>query len=166
MTPQEPEYFLIPVARSDGRFAKVDADGYARHSAYKWFARKPKPNGKLYVVRQARIDGRYYRFAMHREVLSLPWKGKEFVDHINHDTFDNRKCNLRRASAQQNQMNKQISPKNKSGYKGVVKLGNMWGAYIKHNRKSMYLGRFSTPELAHAAYYAAAVKFFGEFACH
>jgi hypothetical protein len=37
-------------------------------------------------------------------------------------------------------------------------------ARITVNRKPLYLGRFATEELAHAAYAKAAAKHFGQFA--
>ncbi len=40
-----------------------------------------------------------------------------------------------------------------------------WKATIGHKRRKIYLGRFDTPELAYAAYCAAAKELHGEFAC-
>ena len=39
-----------------------------------------------------------------------------------------------------------------------------WQARITVNKKQVYLGLFNTQEAAHAAYVAAAQKYFGEFA--
>ncbi|MCA8339501.1 AP2 domain-containing protein [Burkholderia multivorans] len=39
-----------------------------------------------------------------------------------------------------------------------------WVARIQHGGKQHYLGMFDTPELAHAAYVAAAKRLHGEFA--
>jgi len=39
-----------------------------------------------------------------------------------------------------------------------------WRAVIGRNGQVIYLGRFATPQAAHAAYVAAARKLFGKFA--
>ena len=53
-----------------------------------------------------------------------------------------------------------------TGFKGVGfdKRRKNWHARIKVNKRSIHLGTFETPEEAFAAYMAAAIKHFGEFA--
>jgi len=89
------------------------------------------------------------------------------VDHINQIKHDNRIENLRLATNSQNNSNRPKRKDNKSGFKGVSwhKLKKKWQAFITHNNKTIYLGCFTTPELAHDAYIAAAAKLQGEFAC-
>ena len=62
------------------------------------------------------------RILLHRFIMNPP-KNK-IVDHINRDTFDNRKCNLRIATRSQNAMNTKLRADNSSGYKGVYYLKN------------------------------------------
>ena len=52
------------------------------------------------------------------------------VDHINNNKQDNRVCNLKWVSCSDNNHNKGMNPKNKSGTKGVCKKDNKWKAYI------------------------------------
>ena len=89
------------------------------------------------------------------------------VDHINRIKSDNRIENLRLATVSQNQSNVTKYKNNTSGYKGVSwdKRRKKWRAQINHNNKKIHIGYFDTPELAHAAYIAAAAKLQGEFAC-
>ena len=101
---------------------------------------------------------------IHRFIMNCP-KGM-VVDHINCNPLDNRKSNLRICTITENNRNTKIMRNNKSGYKGVSwdKYMKKWVAFIRINNKSKSLGYFNTPELAHAAYCAAAKEHFGEFA--
>jgi hypothetical protein len=91
-----------------------------------------------------------------------------FVDHINGNSLDNRKCNIRLSSNSQNQANRQNHPLNKSGYRGVcwAKDTKKWQASIKVNCRSIYLGQFINIEDAADAYKKAAEHYFGEFSEH
>ncbi|MBK9496425.1 MAG: HNH endonuclease [Xanthomonadales bacterium] len=88
------------------------------------------------------------------------------IDHINGDGEDNRIVNLREATHSDNARNRCISKRNMSGFKGVDFRpdGKKWRASICVNRKLIHLGLFSTPEEAHEAYVAAAIRLHGEFA--
>ena len=84
------------------------------------------------------------------------------IDHINGNTLDNRKVNLRIATRQQNNANRIV--KNTLGYRGVRINGNRYGAQIKFNGELIWLGTFDTKEEAAIAYDKKAVELFGEFA--
>ena len=91
----------------------------------------------------------------------------EEVDHINGDTLDNRRCNLRLVSSQQNKFNTAVRKTKTSGLpKGVSKHGPSYRAAICWKYQIYYLGVFPTVELAEKAYKEAAVKFQGEHAAH
>lgn len=89
---------------------------------------------------------------MHREILGTD----QFVDHINHNTLDNRKKNLRIVTKSQNQMN--------ANYKGVTKQQSRWVAQIKINQKLIYLGSYLDEEEALYARWYAEQVLFKEFA--
>lgn len=101
---------------------------------------------------------------MHRLIMNAK-KGIQ-VDHINRDTLDNRRQNLRFATPSQNAANKIIGENNKSGFKGVFwdRYSNSWHAKIKVNYKQIHIGFFKTPEDAAKAYNQVALKHFGKFA--
>lgn len=91
----------------------------------------------------------------------------EFVDHREPSaTLDNRKSNLRKCTKAENTRNQRMHRDNRSGFKGVTfcKKTGRWRALICANYKVHHLGRFDTPELAHAAYCKAADDLHGEFA--
>lgn len=94
------------------------------------------------------------------------WPTKE-LDHINQDRTDNRLCNLREASRQQNTYNSGARRGSSSGLKGVSfhKVTGMWAARVRLGGKERWLGVYETPEMAHTAYIAAAREPHGEFFC-
>lgn len=88
------------------------------------------------------------------------------LDHIDGDRSNNRISNLRVADHSSNQANSKRRVNNQTGFKGVHfhKLSGLYMARLMYRRKQIYLGYYKTPEEAHAAYLAAAKKYFGEFA--
>ncbi|WP_088186037.1 AP2 domain-containing protein [Desulfosporosinus sp. FKA] len=73
------------------------------------------------------------------------------VDHINHNTLDNTRNNLRFANASQNTQNQgNVRSDNKSGYRGVLyrKREQKWLAYAYLDGKRHELGLYNTPEEA------------------
>lgn len=107
---------------------------------------------------------------MHRIILSriLGYRLSKYqlVDHINGDTLDNRRENLRIATLSQNAMNRKIRRDSKSGFKGVKwhNKTKKWTATIAVDGKYHYLGYYNTPEEAHEAYCEKAKELHGEFA--
>jgi hypothetical protein len=88
------------------------------------------------------------------------------IDHINRIRDDNRWSNLRLATPAQNNWNVGVRAGNKWGLKGVsfwAKNGKYKAQIAVHGVKH-FLGYHSTPEEAHAAYVAAAIRLHGEFA--
>ena len=86
------------------------------------------------------------------------------VDHINGNSLDNRKINLRIVSSSDNSKNKGVYLKNKIGIKGVHKHKNgSWIAQIQLDSTKIYLGSFKTPEEACETYKYASLFFHGHF---
>lgn len=108
---------------------------------------------------QTNINGKTVK--MHRLIMSNDC----FIDHINHNTVDNRRCNLRCVTNQQNAMNEKLSKNNTSGVTGVVwhKRDSKWYARIKVNYKYLHLGQFEVFEDAVKARKEAEEKYFGKY---
>lgn len=150
----------IPLSR--GLVAIVDAADYeAVMAAGKWYA--APADRTVYARRNFRhpVHGRRTSGDMHTLIM-----GCTGVDHRNGDGLDNRRSNLRKATAAQNTWNRRLSSNNRTGYKGVQFYPNKgrWRAQIRVNRRQISLGYHDTIEQAAAAYNEAALEHFGEFA--
>lgn len=74
------------------------------------------------------------RCALHHLAFGGSISEKDTIDHINVDTFDNRRKNLRIATMQTQAINKKIFSNNSSGVSGVV-FESCWVAKWKENGK-------------------------------
>lgn len=101
---------------------------------------------------------------MHRLIMN-PSKGMT-IDHIDGDGLNNTKSNMRICTQQQNCMNKKMTSRNTTGFKGVyfVKSCLVYWAYISISKKRIGLGCYKTAIDAAIAYNKAAIKYYGEFA--
>ena len=151
------------ITLSDGTVTLVDEDDYEALNQYSWY--KWRSGNNWYAVRTITVKyPKQQMFMMHRVVLEAP-EGV-MVDHINGNSLDNRRSNLRLCNNTQNQQNAKLRVDNKTGYKGVTqhKMFNKFQAKIKHNGKQIHLGLHDTVKEAAQAYNQKAKELFGEFA--
>ena len=137
----------------------VDFDDYEKVSCLSWEVMK---RSDTYIYFRARLRGvdpetgeKLYKkkVYLHRYIMGIT-NPSIVVDHINGNTLDNRKENLRVCSVAQNNCNR-TNKRNSTGYKGVRKDGSKekpYTARIQHKRKVYLLGSFASPEEAHEAY--------------
>lgn len=87
------------------------------------------------------------------------------VDHINRNSLDNRKSNLRLCNVSENNRNrgKDANKPFYSKYKGVYKLRDKFCSSIMFDKKSLFLGSYSTEENAARVYDEAAMFLFKDF---
>jgi hypothetical protein len=98
-------------------------------------------------------EGVFKGKSLHRWLLDAP-KGLE-VDHINHETLDNRLSNLRMVTKKENQQNRRSanSNNNSSGLRGVWfdKRNQKWRAHAKLDGRKVHIGYYDTMEEANIA---------------
>ena len=92
--------------------------------------------------------------------------GFKDYDHIDRNTFNNRKCNLRPCTEKENLRNRGLHKTNKSGITGVCwsKQRQVWLAYITVDNNNIYLGGYVNKDDAIRTCLLAEQKYFGEFA--
>ena len=117
-----------------------------------------------YVVSHVMVGGKRRTLRLHRVVMSAALD--QHIDHINGNALDNRRCNLRVASRNQNMWNTAKRRELTSRFKGVSwhKRMNKWQATIRHMNKQLWLGLHPSESAAALAYNEAARRLFGEFA--
>lgn len=146
---QPVEFKIIPLGNN--YFSKVDNEDFEVLNKLNWCS-----------------DGKGYAFNnkvgfMHRYIMNP--KNYQEIDHINHDTLDNRKSNLRIVTHAQNCMNRK-KRKGTSKYKGVSwdKERNKWVSKAQLNYKTIYIGGFENEIDAAKAYDKKSLEIFGEYA--
>lgn len=116
--------------------------------------------------KRIRIEGSSYLAHRLAWLYTFGQFPRDCLDHIDGDPRNNKIANLRQCSRQQNNMNMKKPITNTSGYKGVswIAKERKWCAQIGVAKRTIFLGYFDDPAIAHAAYCKAAVSFHGEFA--
>jgi len=137
-----------------------DAEEVLKHT---WYVQHEKRIGRIrFIATKKKIAINKYSFTTLHHFIT----GSNYIDHVNGNVFDNRKKNLRKATASQNNCNRSKPKNNTSGYKGVTWRERLkkWEASININKKYYYLGAFKDKEEAAKAYNKLAKKLHGEFA--
>lgn len=158
-------YTFRLIRMAQPRYAKVDPADYKRLREYEWFSIKGTRN--FYAVRRVKgTNGtRFAMTYMHRELIEFP--DGMLIDHVNQNSMDNRRANLRAATRAQNIRNrKKFSNSTGSKYKGIYwdKNRKRWITRIMLEKKKIHLGYFQNEIDAAKAYDRAARKYHGEFA--
>lgn len=150
----------IPLTQ--GKVALVDDEDYERVAKYRWYAQGEKNRTKWYALRGQWNGVEQVPVRMHTFIMRAV-RGT-IIDHLNGDTLDNRKENLRACTNSQNTKNRGKQKNNTSGYKGVFAWGNRWRAKIQSDGVVIHLGAFDIKEDAARAYDREAFVKHGAFA--
>lgn len=151
----------IEIRLTRGYVAIIDAED-AHLAAFNWFA-LTMIDGQTYAARNTPVTdrpGQKQTLAyLHREVLGAPSGSAGKVDHMDGDTMNCRRGNLRAATNADNSRNIGLPRSNKSGFLGVYfsKAKGKWRAQI--NKKK--IGWYATAEAANEARLRAEQKLWG-----
>ncbi len=152
--------YVVPLTM--GCIALIDAVDYRRVSAFAWHAKK-RPDGRFAAACNSTTKRGQETILMHRFLLKLRTKGMPFVDHVNGDSLDNRRINIRIATPSQNCQNR--LPNRNKRFKGVRRTANgKWQARISNLGITHYLGVFDRQRDALSAYDERAKALYGAFA--
>lgn len=140
----------------DGTVFLFDAEDFRKISDTNWY--KSQEGNHIYLIAQDGCD------KLHKRIMGDVPKGYE-IDHISLDTLDNRKCNLRVVTHQQNQINQPLQKNNTSGVTGVrfYKARNKYVARLKFCQHDIHLGYYETVQEAVQARNVGMECLYGEF---
>ena len=135
-----------------------DLEDYDKIKDICWYAHETNNNGYI------RIYGE--NLETHKQVSIAQVICGDWMDHIDRNTFNNRKTNLRPCTPLENAQNKSIQKNNTSGVSGVSWESDRqrWKASIKIDKKDKRLGCFINKDDAIKARLEAEAKYYGEFA--
>ena len=145
-----------------GYVALIDSECYDTLSQFNWSVFRTPTSRLVYANRRYTEQGKLKREFMHRAIVNPP-EGY-VVDHVNHDTLDNRLENLRVCTQAENKANSALYRNSTTGFKGVCQVRTRYRAYINVGGKRTHLGYFDLIEDAARAYDSKAAELFGEFA--
>lgn len=150
----------IPLTQ--GQFALVDDDRFDELSQWKWSATWAPDVRSFYASRSLQRGGIRTTERMHRRVTNFAW---DVVDHINHDTLDNRIENLRDGTGTNARNMRPREGGATSRFHGVswATRDQRWVAYISLRGKSIRLGAFVDEVEAALAYDRASRELHGEY---
>lgn len=142
----------VKVKLNDENYMLCDIEDWERLNGHYWFM-----NDAGYAVCETMKTG---TLRFHKLVTGTT--AEVIIDHINRNKLDNRKCNLRIATASVNAINRGLQSNNTTGYKGVYfdKRRRVWKAWVKVSGKLITLGSYPKKEEAIAARKAGEEKYY------
>ena len=154
--------------KGENLLATIDLEDLERviNFPYTWYAKYNHTNDCFYVYSSPYCPETQKCNPLYLHQFIMNAEGKT-VDHMDNDTFNNRKSNLRISTNSDNLKNRKSKNKNNtSGYRNVSwsKSENKWLVQLQINKKNTVLGKFDN--VHEAGEFAAEMreKYYGEFA--
>lgn len=121
----------------------IDIEDIPIIAKYKWGTKYYKKDNMWYV---ACIDNKTHKHIyLHKLLMGFP---TDTIDHINGDTMDNRKSNLRIATKSIQSINQKKMENTNTGIKGVKRERQGYSAHLEWEGKKYYSKIFNTIEEA------------------
>jgi hypothetical protein len=157
-------YTFRRIKLTRGKYAIVDVEDFERLNKYKWhcthcgYAKTAVPNKSDKGPRQIPVS-------MHKLICPAP--DGMIIDHINRNSLDNRKANLRAATQKQNVWNRKFKrTKGRTRYNGIRwdKNKEKWQVRLTINGRRESFGYYADEIEAAKAFDRVAKKYRGEYA--
>lgn len=157
---------MAEIPLTQNQVALIDDEDLEAVSRLKWYAAKLS-NDQFYAISS---DGSFiylHHYVLRINNIIIP-KGME-VDHINRNTLDDHKNNLRIATRSIQRQNSRKAIGMTSRFVGVSFNGRKegykrWRAQTRFNGNHIHIGDFKTQEEAALAYDEKAIELWGELA--
>lgn len=152
---------LIPL--SSGLQAIVDDEDGELLSGMRWHSKpssNPASGHYAYASRPLLVPRTLF---MHRLIMGVTDPAIQ-THHVNGDTLDNRRSNLRLCTPSQNSAARRNIARSATGYRGVYAERGVFSAQISISGRAKRVGYFKTAEEAAAAFDEAAIRQYGDFA--
>lgn len=158
----------IKTRKNENVFIIMDDEDYDIFSKYKIHVRNTTYRKDLSFYKYFGVSYKYknpYNTQLLHRLIMCVWDKNLFVDHINHNTLDNRKDNLRVCTKSENNRNRS-HPNNFLGIKRIKYKDTFYYlAQIRHNGKRFYSKTVKTEKEAAILYNEMAVKMHKDYAC-
>lgn len=142
---QSPSIALVELTRD--QFSIIDVADAVEIGKYNWNAHWATSTRSYYATTGIRNDaGRWVMVGMHQFLLGM--KEGHTSDHINRNTLDNRRSNLRHADRNIQNTNQRIRKDNTSGHKGIQRVRSKWRVLKQENGVQVHVGYFGSLEEA------------------
>lgn len=157
LTDEHGEYYIGYTSNTNVAFY-FDAEDFDKVNQYCWY--EDTKSTENYRNLRAYNPTNQKTIKLHQVVAG------KYYDHIDRNPFNNRKYNLRQATATENARNRSTAKNNTSGVTGVSvdSRSGSWRARIKIDGKLIHIGSFADKEGAIKARLLAEQTYFKEFA--
>ena len=159
----------IPFKNEEIKDIYIDTEDLEKVIRYNWFIDRRCQRVGYHIChmsyrRESENSPKMQRILLHRYLMNP--KDNELIDHVNHNTLDCRKCNLRKTTNALNLKNRKGKNKNNStGYRNVSfnKQSGKYLVQLQVNGKNKRLGEFYDVDEAGKFAEKMREEFYGDF---